>query len=207
MYPWCILAPMSYVVGEAIAASWQNGVRPRVHPNGFLQLDLPDQHRLHIWPDALELPRPAVDMPIHDHTFSFASTILTGSLTNIVHEPVLDDEGGYHMYEILPFVATGRHTPFERTDANRYRFDVTETETNTPGQKYDFAAFRFHESVPHGLTATVICIGAFDRTRRARVGCPIDQVPDGSFRRDCLEDEVLWSIIGQLDTEIADIHL
>jgi hypothetical protein len=38
---------------------------PRVHGNGFIQLDLPDGKRLHVWDE--DIPRQKVNTSMHDH--------------------------------------------------------------------------------------------------------------------------------------------
>ncbi len=51
---------------------------PRIHGNGFIQVDLDELHRLHLW-DVM-IPRQSVDSSIHDHAFGFESRTLQGML-------------------------------------------------------------------------------------------------------------------------------
>ncbi len=62
---------------------------PRVHANGFIQIDITPAVRLHIWGDA-RIPKQKVPTPIHDHAFAFTSRVLVGSLTQ--REYVADRE-------------------------------------------------------------------------------------------------------------------
>jgi hypothetical protein len=57
----------------------ERGVRPRVHGNGFIQVDLTADTRLHVWGDK-RIPRQNVYTPIHDHVFGFESTISVFSM-------------------------------------------------------------------------------------------------------------------------------
>ena len=47
--------------------------RPRVHPNGFIQLDISPRKRFHIWahPDIPQSGREDKEEDIHDHVFGF----------------------------------------------------------------------------------------------------------------------------------------
>src|SRR5512146_542220 len=58
---------------------------PRVHGNGFIQLDITPTVRLHLWGDA-RIPRQRVATTIHDHAFGFTSRVVLGSLNHrVVH--------------------------------------------------------------------------------------------------------------------------
>ncbi len=60
------------------------GKVPRVHGNGFIQLDLTDRTRLHVWHPSV--PRQKVATQIHDHVFSFESCCIVGRLINVVYK-------------------------------------------------------------------------------------------------------------------------
>ena len=61
--------------------------KPRVHPNGFIQLDLNQDAsmRLHVWPDESEghVPCQETKTTIHDHKFDMQSMIVYGSLKQL----------------------------------------------------------------------------------------------------------------------------
>jgi len=61
-----------------------DGGRPRVHGNGFVQLDLTERSRLHIWGDP-RIPKQKVATPIHDHVFGFESTIIVGRVISLTY--------------------------------------------------------------------------------------------------------------------------
>lgn len=106
----------------------EKGGNPRVHPNGFIQLDLTatdkswDQSkkrghsgaavRLHVWnPPGIELPHQGTINEIHDHVFDMSSTVIKGRLTQRLYEfvigsmfPLVTEDGEpprvEHFYEL-----------------------------------------------------------------------------------------------------------
>src|SRR5687768_2884644 len=79
------------------------GGNPRVHPNGFIQLDLEDvpeswhashkqghsgaARRMHIWnPPGVELPHQQTVNEIHDHVFDMKSNVVRGVLVQRLYE-------------------------------------------------------------------------------------------------------------------------
>lgn len=89
------------------AAARRRGAQPRVHPNGFIQLDLEapaDERwhegkqaghsgadlRLHVWnPPGVDLPHQDTVNEIHDHVFDMRSTVVRGELTQRLYEFVI----------------------------------------------------------------------------------------------------------------------
>lgn len=168
--------------------------RPIVHPLGFIQLYLEERRRLHVWPEEpLKMSDPV--MPIHDHTAGFTSRVLLGKIRHITYRPVLDFRGQYHLYRIHPYIAAGAEKPFEKTDDQLYQVRYKSCQTVTRGESYSFEPFLFHETVASPVTVTVVQFDEFDKTKSARVICPMDRVPDSTFRRDAEDPEKLWSII------------
>ncbi len=167
--------------------------RPRVHPNGFVQLDLGENEKLHVWPEE-PLKTVDVETPMHDHTFGFASTLLVGALRHTAYRPVESENGAYHLYTVFPYKAVNMETPFVRLDDKRYDMEIRQELRIEAGQSYVFDEFEFHSSHPIGLTATHIRVYPFDRGLQARVACRYDQVPQ-VFDRHRFDEEFLWSII------------
>src|SRR3546814_5268128 len=85
----------------------ERGGRPRVHGNGFIQLDLTERGRLHIWGDP-RIPRQKTATPIHDHVFGFESTVVVGRLVNLVFSIVYCESGGFEVY--APSIREGEDT-------------------------------------------------------------------------------------------------
>lgn len=179
------------------------GKRIRLHPNGFIQLDLQEdgKKRLHIWPQYSELPRNSkigVD-PIHDHTFGFQSTVIVGMLGNRTYEIKEDPKGTHHVYLVRPFVAVKKSSPLKLKDKTRYNVKLVEFKVFKTGETYSFEPFKFHESVPmaaNTLTATIITIADFDPRDQARVLRQASHSKSAPlFKRDWVDPEILWSIV------------
>ncbi len=174
---------------------------PRLHPNGFIQLDLDDagRTRLHIWPEEpIRIRMP--DAPIHDHIFGFESRVLIGCLTNMTYAIEADPAGEYEVWGVAPYAAARRDAPLERLDDLRYRLKVVEERRVCAGSRYDFPPLAFHESRAEGFTATVIEMTDFDPKRQARVVCRVGEVPLGTFRRIGAPEEQarLWHEIARV---------
>ncbi len=168
---------------------------PRVHPNGFIQLNLDDTgtKRLHVWPE-IPLKTRKVPMPIHDHIYDFESEIIMGEMVHFVYEVECSRNGAYHLYDV-PAQSTKKDALLERMDNCLYATRLVQRLSMVAGRGYAFKAFRFHESVSVGLTATIFSVSVFDPMDRPRLLCAYNQVPDNTFRRDSHDPEFLWEII------------
>lgn len=177
------------------------GSKPRVHGNGFIQLDLTDRTRLHIFGDP-RIPRQKVATMIHDHVFGFTSTIIVGRLINVVYCTEPREHGDYRVY--IPEIREGEDTILKPTSmqvvVNPIHVDIINW--NSGSRKYGILPFEFHESfAPDGPAATVII--KTDRTqaqgaeRLPRVLVPVDKVPDNDFNRYDADEDLLWRIIEQ----------
>lgn len=171
------------------------GRKPRVHGNGFLQLDLNDKgtKRLHIWHN--DLPRQEVATPIHDHVFALRSEVLIGTL---IHEEL----------EIWSTIGTGTHKVYrarqeERTqntilvpDEGEVMLKVSQRLVLGETSIYTFPAWALHQTDHIGLTATIMeKFNAPKEYGRPRVLVPVGQEPDNEFRRDGFDEEELWGYV------------
>lgn len=182
----------------------ESGNRPRVHGNGFLQIDLDEKSRLHIWghPD---IPRQDVNTAIHDHRFSFVSTVLVGRLTHARYNLARVWEKGvdptHHIYEaharneedtILerkPFIS-GR--PAGERAATPLKPDV---EFINAGESYLLEAKQFHETFSEQLTITKMTKTEVFDDHVGRVLVPKDVEPDNEFDRYAFNLATVWSIV------------
>lgn len=175
---------------------------PRVHENGFIQLDLDSNYkwtpnlkghsseaRLHVWPDG-PLKHQATASPIHDHRFGFNSTVLKGVLHNICYEFVLSQGAfGSHQVHIVKdgkLWATGLYgRPREL-----YHQVVS------AGGYYHTLPSELHESRAEGLTATIMVKTENWPHYPPRVICLAEQEPDNNFSREGDNPvELLWEYI------------
>ncbi len=182
------------------------GVKPRVHGNGFIQLDLDNRNRLHVWGDP-RIPKQEVSTPIHDHVFGFRSEIIVGRLINMVYKFAPNPFGDYRVYESV--VRKGEDTVLEGTPEHGRLYVEYSQMMSVDGisRGYDILLGQIHESIaPDGPTATIITKDAPTRAQGAsmapRVFIPIHLRPDNNFRRDSCDEKMLWQIISDVLEEV-----
>lgn len=176
----------------------KRGIRPRVHGNGFIQVDLTETTRLHVWGDK-RIPRQNVYTPIHDHVFGFKSTLIVGRLINITYSAHRAKYGDYRVFE--PNMREGEDTILVPT-RGRMRIAPTQAdliEQNTSNKTYEIDPFIFHETFVTEPTVTII-----EKTGPTQAqGCEVkprvlvryDQEPDNEFNRYTADPELLWRIV------------
>lgn len=189
-----------------------DGARPRVHGNGFIQIDMTERSRLHIWGDP-RLPRQKVATPIHDHTFGFTSTIIVGRLVNITYRFMRVPWGEYQIY--TPTIREGEDTVLDPTgDFGSITSSRTElvtwgriedvvvnkwltTQSNPLKKQYSIKPHDFHETFAPEPTATIIIK---DDLTLAQGGEPPrvlvlrGREPDNEFNRYDADEDLLWKI-------------
>ena len=114
---------------------------PLVHTNGFMRFYIENldklgdgvhppqgEYFLHIW--AKSMPNSTPELEIHDHPFSFESTVLDGEMTQEIYNCVIDPNGEY--LKITPRAGQRMH----RMDEHRYRLEVLERVTYEKGTTY-----------------------------------------------------------------------
>lgn len=188
--------------------------RPRLHGNGFIQLDITDRTRLQIWPFP-EIGKQQVSTQIHNHVFGFTSEILLGRTLNVDYE-VLDTmwsrlPATHEAYEAVPRAGSDTELqPIGRHVSVR----VKNVQLLSAGDIYSFPPFAFHEHLPtRELVATVmtktlsVCTarigGAFydltepslNQILRPQVLVPEGVRPDNEFDRHDVNENDLWDII------------
>lgn len=173
-------------------------MKPRVHGNGFIQLDLDDCTRLHIWGDP-RIPRQKISTPIHSHIFNFKSAVLKGRIVHIEYNLTWNPHGAFEKFEA--FVRSGEDTVLEPTG---YHFNIVPYETivTLAGQEYDFVANRFHENFAPEPTVTVIrkdgpTLAQKPAGHRPAVLVPTGKQPDNEFCRYDYSEDLLWLIINE----------
>jgi hypothetical protein len=173
------------------------GRKPRVHPNGFVQFDVePNIMRLNVWPAEPIPGHPGRIHPIHNHSFDIGSTIICGALTNDV-------------YSFQPSTYYATHILHEARRVNEYDSVLTPIERNSlgnlireasrtykAGQRYTLNREILHDSIPHGLTATLMTLEKPGRYA-PRVAIPINVEPMNGYLRDAFDEGMLWGIIAQ----------
>lgn len=191
------LATLRHEVKQILLAG---GGNPRVHPNGFIQLDIGPveeswhkshkkghsgaSRRLHIWnPPGIELPHQETVNEIHDHVFDMKSTVVKGLLVQCLYDFMDATEESGKTHELYRAVysksSDSRLEPTGRIGwlHLREQFGVR------AGFTYTQRAFTFHDTqTPEGLVVTVM-EKMVVRDGDAHVLCPIGVPPDNSYDR------------------------
>jgi hypothetical protein len=171
------------------------GRQPRLHGNGFLQIDLDDQgkggqpggKRLHVWHPLLPKAQ-AVSTPIHDHVFELESRVYLGKLRNTVY--MVDTVGPvFKIYQAVP--THGSNTHLKDTGATRFLVEECFQEL-TAGSRYSLRAGVFHTSTSEVVTMTVMTKGHSNQQRGPRIAVPYGLEPDNLFDREKPDKEQLW---------------
>jgi hypothetical protein len=171
-----------------------------LHGLGFIQVKLPANRRMHVWhPD---LPRRACYewSAIHNHRFSFRSTVLIGTQVNrrydvltagfeeafgpathnrISHDGPRDERGGRLSYV-----------------AGQARVSALPDEHYGPGQSYEMAILAYHETPNSGVVVTLmekLSEGTIHASTLIDRSAPIDF--EQSFDRFQLPPERLWQFV------------
>lgn len=175
-------------------------MKPRVHGNGFIQLELTESIRLHVWPDhTYPIKKQKVDTGIHTHRFSFKSTVISGELVHITYR--------FHMIRDGSNLILGRPTHRLYTPGDDERLKPTEMIGQLslldklilkPGDEYTFNAGKFHATLPVADLSATLMEKRSVGTGPVYVVCRIDEGPDNEFDRDTDNSEIfLWGIINE----------
>lgn len=199
-----------FTINDVADLAEHHSRNPRVHPNGFIQLDInypasPHSTRIHIWhplkgnqsaAEELELPRQTRPTPIHDHAFDMRSFIVHGRLTQVVFDGSVNHRmspthtvyvADYHRKSESTLVSTGVDVLVEQ----RASIQIPS------GQDYTQAAGTFHESrALNGLVITVMQKVKTYPDYVPKVLVPHDTEPDNDFdRATALDEQTLWDSI------------
>lgn len=176
-----------------------NNVAPRVHGNGFIQIDCPwnTDLRINVWghPD---IPKQKTPIPIHDHRFSFESKIYKGMLTNVqlTFSSYIGKGATHEVYNVrcskekedTQLFPTGYYAICTSLSATSYR----------SGETYIFDKGTFHETMVVEPTITVIRKLVNHPEYQPRVMIPVSIRPDNEFSRDSVTPERLWGIVHEV---------
>lgn len=183
------------------------GVRPRLHPNGFVQLDLREdptgnltRDRLHVWPEEGRVAKQASDNTIHDHNFDMRSTVLLGAIAQMMFDVRLHHNGS-PSHEIYVALHTDEHnTSLVPTRVRAYVSRPT-SHLVLGGQTYAQPAFTFHDTeVKVRPAATLMSKTHLYDDDAMRVLVPVGEEPDNEFDRLGASEEELWQIIEEAIT-------
>lgn len=155
----------------------------RVHGNGFVQLDDPEEkgNRVHIWGHPA-IPAQKTPTPIHNHRFGFVSTTLVGRMVNVRYALLRGTT--HHVYE--PTIREGEDTVLHPT-GGVHRIACIDVDECFAGESYAMDPGEFHETFVSGITVTVMQkTGSVDAI--PQVLCRAGQEPDNQFHRYAAEN-------------------
>lgn len=172
-----------------------------LHGLGFIQVQLQGNQRLHVWhPD---LPRRICyqHSAIHDHRFSFHSTVLVGAMRNITYDVQQTAKRG----EDGQLIQLGKYMTYSHEGARsknggrpwtpglQVDFTVRTNMVIAAGESYYMPSYAFHKTEPmaDGKCATVIK-KLSEGEHGARSSCSIGVEPDTDFDRFQLSNDELW---------------
>lgn len=170
--------------------------RPRLHGNGFIQLEVRPKTRLHIWhPD---LPRQEISTQIHNHRFAFESHVILGRQLNICWDVwrIFDEPATHVIYE-----ATRREKGDTVLKPVKERSDciirARYTQLVEKGHSYLFPPWDFHESAPLEHTATLMTKIFIIKNKNFNpwILCAKGQEPDNEFKRFKQPTKLIWEIV------------
>ena len=179
---------------------------PRYHGNGFVQLYLNDDHRLHVWHPLLPVSEEN-NSRIHDHMWDMASQVLLGQLGHITY--ALDFEDSSHdMYAINQPEARRQSDndvvfTFQDTVAAR----ATGNYLMNTGSIYHFQHGLFHQSVvADGVLAASLLRKGPDILEYPRMLVASGEEPFQAFGKGVAPPEAdLWEALREAFDQFPDI--
>lgn len=129
-----------------------------LHGLGFIQVKLPANKRLHVWHPLLPRRDCFVFSAIHNHRFSFRSTVLIGTQKNRRYHVIPHPEG---THDIISH--DGPRSPMggrESFVAGRCNVESVQprymVESYSPGQSYEMRELEYHETPNTGVVVTLM---------------------------------------------------
>lgn len=173
------------------------GNKPRVHPNGFIQLDLSEKRRLHVWHPRLTI-RQRTFSPIHNHIFSFTSKVYVGRLINVIYGFKPNPSGSHEEWQVRAI--EGQNTELVKTEGGRINLDPLLVDVVVSGGEYTMDKRAFHETLCNEPTLTIMEKSDAEfsmgpNCQGASVIVPWNEKPDNAFRRDDHDNHILWGYI------------
>ena len=160
----------------------------RLHGNGFLQMDVCPNWRLHIFhPDLIQFGQ-KTRTPIHDHVFDMTSHVLYGKLNHLHYKmlyPEISSHGEFNVFSVKYDGNRTQESTLKLHFVDPVIFKLLAEYEMSEGSIYKFKAGEWHESSSKDLTITLIHKSEA-KVNLARVACPIGSFPDNDFKRNSI---------------------
>lgn len=172
-----------------IDRDWANQQIPRCHGNGFLQLPVTEDARIHVWDP--RIPNVREMSQIHDHRRGFKSHILAGEIINVVYNVEYSAVGDYLVYY-------GDHKKHCLVPA-KLRASVSEVSRQLHKREgtYSILWGEFHESI-----ATYCCtlmVRKNDTVLERSTVLASSKVETTHYHRLSVDDEILKQILQDVE--------
>ncbi len=169
------------------------GNLPRIHGNGFLQFNLNDSDRIHVW--SKEIPRQVQETQIHNHTFSFVSKVWHGSIRNILYDSWNDDtiQPEYKAYRAEK--NGGENTCLIYSGGHPFHLYPKATLDIHAGRSYRQAHSMWHETLATSDLAVTLMTKTYRLGGFAQVACNRRWTPDNDFNRHAFDNDYLIDLL------------
>ena len=125
-----------------------------IHGLGFLQVKLPANKRLHVWHPDLPRRKCYAYSAVHNHRFSFKSTVLIGTQLNRRVNLIMHPEGTHDVISHDgPRHPTGSRESFV---AGRVNLQLGRIEEYKPSESYHMAELEYHYTPNSGVVVTLM---------------------------------------------------
>ncbi len=170
----------------------QSGRIPRLHGNGFIELDLNEEgtRRLHVWPFP-KLSAQKIDSSIHDHAWDMESQVYLGQIHHRTFTAEPHINGLFNVYRAIPRDKEDTELVKEKGRVLVKQLDVIFV---SAGESYFLSALHLHSSQWYGLSLSIITKSNM-LDSRPRVLCLDKTEPDNDFSRYSIDTEILWNSI------------
>jgi hypothetical protein len=193
-------------VAKNLTVDWlrRAGARPRLHPNGFVQLNLLGEGgggspaRLHVFPWPLLRPSEESNTPCHDHIFDMHSEVILGSVEQVEFAVALS-HGASPTHEIWSVRTDGLNRDGAPGPTGvLVEAWLDQSSEFEAGCGYSQRAFTFHETRWYGMAATVMTKRRVYQDFSPRILVPVgighDPAQDDRSR---VPEDTLWEVIDQ----------
>lgn len=176
--------------------------RPILHPDGFIQLKLNANSRLHVWPDI-----PIIDTrneaKIHDHVFKFRSEVLVGTLVETLYSARMSRDGDYELYRVIPHALSSQPNEPTLSKSSKYKLALNSVRIHRSGSVYELASASIHKTEAVGLTATVISYDIDPTCKYASIFKHDNERAPELVDRKAISSKLLWNHIDQAIEQIG----
>lgn len=163
-----------------------------LHGLGFIQVSLPGNQRIHVWHPDLPKRRCFARSPIHNHRFSFLSTVLVGTQLNHRFRIVENSRGDHDMISHDgPRLPSGSRQSYVSGRCYVQDFGI---EAIPAGMSYKMEELEYHSTPNDGVVVTLMQ-KLHEGTTHAHSIIQSGYTFDQDFDRYQLSDRTLWAFV------------